>query len=99
MGYYINPRDMSKEDFLYQNGHVIHTHHINDVLSGKLFDGLCLPVCLVNNGAFTAAAIAYDKAEATAFQGKEDVRPKTWFAVPKEQLRPYLGESFFDQRV
>lgn len=95
MGYYINPSDMSKEQFLEENGHLITARRVEDVLSGKLFDGLCFPVCLVSNGAFTAAGIVYCSEEAKDFQGKDDPRPKIWYAVPKSKLRPYMDEKFF----
>lgn len=94
MGFYINPTDQTKEDFLFKNGHLIRDKHAKDVLSGKLFEGKFLPVCLMDNGPFTAAGIAYDEAEIEAFQVEGDRRPKTWFAIPKKLLSPYITERF-----
>lgn len=85
MGYYINPADMSKESWLSLNG-----RRISQLDVGNFdFSGDELPVCLVNNGAFTAAGIAYDKSEAQAFNNPSDARPKIWYAVKRELLLPW----------
>ena len=88
MGYYINPPDSSKEEWLAQHGTPISSSEA----ATFIFDGECLPVCLVNNGAFTAAGIAYDPRERDAFirpdYGKQ--RPRRWFKVPKHLLEPWL---------
>jgi len=43
------------------------------------------PVCLVDNGAFTAAAVCYDERELEAFK-RDDGRRKAWFQVHKDDL-------------
>lgn len=83
MGYYINPPDMSKEDFLHKHGKPIQAHEVKSQYGNGV-----LPVCLVDNGAFTAAGIAYDEREADAFLCN-DGRPKQWFAVGVTELGPY----------
>lgn len=83
MGYYINPPDMSKEEFLQQHGTPISPADVKNHYTGDN-----LPVCLVNNGAFTAAGIAFDPHEADAFL-YPDGRPKRWYTVSKEVLKPY----------
>lgn len=85
MGYYINPPNMSKEAFLQKHGKVISANEVNDQ-----FNGEALPVCLVNNEGFTAAAIAYDPREANEFL-RNDGRRKQWFVVTKEDLKPYYS--------
>lgn len=45
-----------------------------------------VPVCLVDNGPFTAAGVAYDARELNAFDQPNDFRPKFWFKVPREKL-------------
>ena len=79
MGAYINPSTMTKEVFL---------EHFGTPIGGAppvVGTGGFLPVCLVNNGAFTAAGIAYSESELRAF-AREDGRAKRWFLVSKEHL-------------
>jgi hypothetical protein len=45
-----------------------------------------LPVVLVENFMFQAAAIAYDKTEIARFTRHDDVRPTRWFLVPRAEL-------------
>ena len=78
MGYYINPPNCSKEDWLAAHGTLVDPkapvpadHHL---------------VCLVDNGAFTAAGIAYDERELADFS-RNDGRAKLFLAVPDEKLR------------
>lgn len=80
MGCYINPRDCSKEEFLHEHG--------------ELTAGPCeitathLPVVIVHNGFFTAAAVGYSPREVEAFTQPTDNRPKLWFKVAIDDLRP-----------
>jgi len=68
MGVYINPESMSKESWLSDHAVLVGTNQ-NDVLplkfsdlkEGELF------VCLVDNGYFTAAGIAYSEEELSEF--------------------------------
>ena len=46
-----------------------------------------VPVCLVDNGPFTAAAVAYSERELEAFTQPTDFRPKQWFYVSREAVR------------
>ena len=59
MGFYIDPPTMSKEQFLAKFGKRIRFDQAKDVL----LSGTALPVCLMNNGPFTAAAIGYSEGE------------------------------------
>ena len=82
MGIYIDPTDQTKEDWLLTNcseytGGVVPAEHLTD-------DGMV--VCLVNNGAFTAAGVAFSQAELEAFALPDDPRPKAWFRVPVDKL-------------
>lgn len=78
MGCYVNTRDGSKEEFL--------------ALCGETTNGPCaitethLPVVWVNNGPFTAVAVAYSQREIEAFL-YPDPRPKQWYRVSREDLR------------
>lgn len=89
MGFYINPRDMGKEKFLRTYGKRIEEAEARAFTD---FKGDALPVILVDNGAFKAAGIAYDAHERDAFL-HPDRRPKTWWLVPRDRLRPYLPEN------
>lgn len=80
MGCYVNPRNMDKADWLQANG----------VITGQEPTPITdthLPVCLVDNGMFTAAAVAYSPRELAEFTRTDDPRRKLWFTVPIEKLR------------
>ena len=88
-GYYVNPRDESKEAFLAQHGiEVLRTFRWSDLPSG------CLPVVLVDNGPFTAAAICYSEKELAEFTRTDDRRPRTIFVVKIKDLLPVAGRDF-----
>jgi hypothetical protein len=88
MGYYINPEEQMKEHWLQEQAVPIAS---TEVLS--VFDSADeWPVCLVDNGLFTAAGIAYDKQEAEAFLQPDD-RPKQWFKVKRSKLNQFLPVS------
>jgi hypothetical protein len=89
MGEYINTVDRTKEQFLIAEGREISDPGL--VASGEL------PVCLVDNGIFTAAGIAYDERELKAFTEPEDYRPKRWFAVSIEKLTPFMSKYARDK--
>jgi hypothetical protein len=88
MGLYINPRGMTKEEWLEQNGLVIPTELASQ---GKLLppkeSGLVI-VCLLDNRPtlpFTAAGVAYDYKELERFV-RPDGRKRTWYWVLKEKI-------------
>lgn len=84
MGYYVNPPTKSKEQWLAENGVAI---SLSAVMNFDFADGY-LPVCLVDNGPFTAAAIAYSPEERDEFL-RPDGRHKEWYAVSREHLKPW----------
>jgi len=79
MGFYINPADQSKDDFLRDNGVPLNRPEPPDQPDVAL-------VCLVDSGPFTAAAIAYSRREMDEFSRPDDRRPKTWYWVDKAKL-------------
>lgn len=82
MGFYVNPPDMHKEKWLALHG-------IRTAAPETFEKDGHLAVCLVDNGMFRAAGIAYDKCELEDFK-RPDGRPKMWFWVPKNLLEPYM---------
>ncbi len=83
MGYYIDPSDCSKEEFLVRHG-----ERLSDAPCTWDFSSDVLPVCLVDNYEFTAAGIAYSERELEAFV-HPDGRSKKWYSVSRESLKPY----------
>ena len=86
---------MPKEVWLAQNGEQLPgVPKWEDVPSGML------PVCLMNNGPFTAAGIAYSQRELEEFSRADDPRPKVWFLCLTDdlhtvspQLRSYMERA------
>ena len=88
MGCYVNPKDMPKEDWLLLFGEptvgptpITETH---------------VPVCLVDNGPFTAAGVAFNEREVQAFS-YPDSRPKIWFKVSREDVRKVSDLANWEQ--
>lgn len=81
MGYYVNPPDNTKEQWLADNGREVVEPTSPLAPPGFLF------VCLVDNGPFTAAAVCYDDREYSAFADPSDRRPRRWFMVSVDALR------------
>lgn len=89
MGIYINPTSGTKEEWLNKNYLLITDKpslQINpgDILSIADFKTM-FPVCLVDNGLFTAAAVADDRREFDNFH-TNDGRLKVWYIVKLEDL-------------
>jgi hypothetical protein len=83
MGAYIDPPNESKEDFLIREGE--HKHSAppyKDIPKDKKL------VILINNGPFTAAAIAFNAEEYDNFIKRQDSRPKRFYLVETEKLFP-----------
>lgn len=78
MGLYINV-PQGKEAWLKQHGE-------NTGKTVPPITGTHIPVCLVDNGMFTAAAICHNQREIAAFTQPDDFRPKTWYRVPVDSL-------------
>lgn len=82
MGFYIDPHDASKEDWLTANG-----REIKQADAKTLFcDSQELPVCLADNGGWTVAAVAYAGREVDRLINGMDGRRNWWYAVPREKL-------------
>lgn len=87
MGLYLNPRTMSQIEWLKQNGVLaLTTPRWEDPAPGYSI------VCLVDNGPFTASAVAFSRAELDEF-ARPDGRFKMWFIVHDQLLDSELGEG------
>lgn len=80
MGCYINPTNMTKENWLAKNGTRVEAPVLPR--DGDDFE----LVCLLNNYTFTAAAVCFDKGELDMFSNVTDPRPRVWFQVPRDKL-------------
>ncbi len=86
MGYYVNPTDgRSKEQWLRDHGKEI-TREVMLRDYDTFLAANKMPVVLVNNGIFTAAAVAYHKQEAIDFANPTDRRPRNYYVVPIEHI-------------
>jgi len=86
MGYYIDPTNATKEEFLARNAKPITAE---DAMNHSAGTGGEFVVCLFDNGAFTAAGIAYCDNERDAFMHPCG-RRKQWFLAPGSALAPYM---------
>ena len=89
MGIYINPTSGTKETWLEEHN-IFRTKHFSqdpnlEELVTKVDYKDYFPVCLVNNGLFTAAAVGDTPREFDCFK-QIDGRPKLWYVVSKEYL-------------
>ena len=83
MGYYVDPENESKEEFLEREGQRINS---GDISWDEIPDGM-LPVILVDNGSHTAAAIGdTDKEYQYFLRTPGDPRPKTLYLVGIREL-------------
>lgn len=82
MGYYIDPHDQSKEDWLAENGREIKPSDAKAIL----VDFQELPVCLADNGGWTVAAVCYDSREIDRLISGMSGRRNWWYAAPREKL-------------
>lgn len=93
MGFYINPPDMSKEDWLDKHAFKMGTP---EGLANTAGPPEYYPVCWVNNGPFTAAVIAYSPQEyeyfLSGFLNGTDRRPHRWYVVPRAALLELMPE-------
>ena len=99
MGFYINPPNMTKEDFLLKFGKSVTEEEVRSMKSEDYKQGDRLPVCLVYNAAFTAAAIVYGPSELDAVTRPDDPRPKLYALVLKKDLSKENGADQIPERL
>ena len=83
MGLYINPPDKTKEEWLRENGTLL----TKPPCWFECQKDENLPVVLVQNTCFTAAAVAYSPEELKTFSRSDDFRPKRYYSAPIEKLK------------
>lgn len=81
MGIYVNPTDQTKENFLKKNG-----KRIEQTCKWEKIPQGYLPVVLINNLAFSAAAIGFNKREFEYLTAPEDSREKKIYLVCTSKL-------------
>jgi len=96
MGCYVNPPDMSKEDWLKKEGIQISEKDVRDWDYSNLD---AFPVCLVDNGAFKAAGVAFDSNERFEFLEDGIGRKKDWFLVETKDLKLVSPLSIYRKDV
>jgi hypothetical protein len=88
MGQYIDPTDgTTKEEWLEKNGEPILQDEA--VMTHENY----LPVCLVDNGAFTAAGISFDERQLNNMKYDGTERVKKWYLVEKGLLEPFCHKD------
>jgi len=85
MGCYVDPQKETKEAFLEREGREVESDYISQNYKSIKQKGE-LPVVLCDNGAFTAAGVAYTESEFERFV-RYDNRPKRFFIVSIEKLK------------
>ncbi len=90
MGCYINPANESKEAFLNRYGK-------RDVSGQIQITETHVPVCLIDNGLFTAAMVFFHECEIEAMKHPSDRRPKTWYMVPRVEVRKVSDLALYEQ--
>jgi hypothetical protein len=81
VGIYINPDDCTKEEWLEKNAVRSIKQPEWEALEVDQF-----PVCLVDNGDFTAAAVGFSSRESDDFNNPRDIRPKKWYIAHLDDL-------------
>jgi hypothetical protein len=100
MGYYINPPDVMKEEFLKRKGLPLTRLAAKNFTHKQALQwGGCI-VVLVINGPFTAAGIAFSQGELEAFRDNvNDTRPKSFYLVQLGDLVDYLPKEIYVKLV
>lgn len=80
MGCYINPNGRSKEEWLSVFAMPVDGPDVEIEKTEVL-------ICWLDNGAFTAAGVAFDKKEKEDFVNGYDGRKYQWFKAPIEEVR------------
>lgn len=96
MGHYINPPDKTKEQFLEEHAKSVALPIVNAYEYNADHHPTLVPICLIDNGHFTAAGVLMDATERRAFIEDGTGRPRKWYMCPIDVLdkRAGLGEKY-----
>ena len=92
MGYYINPTDMTKEEYLEKNGKEISMMEFQGTIYQELRNSGAYGVVLIQNSLFSAAMICYCEKEHKYPFEYPDPRPKRFFILDEKYINQFLPE-------
>lgn len=92
MGFYLNPSEQTKEDFLQEHGVKI------EAPFWPTRDDVAL-VCWIDNGPFAAAGVAYSEAEMKEFNDPSDPRFRIWYLVAWEKIWPVVDSPDYLRKL
>jgi len=89
VGLYINPPNMSKEDFLEKFCKKVNP---DDILHFMFMNNEFIPICVVQNPNFKAIGILYNKRECYRWleDRQDDHREHTYYLVPQSAFTPEI---------
>ena len=93
MGIYINPPNLSKEEFLEQYGEILSFDEWRKI-QYPIANLNAVPVVYIDNGSFSALGVAYNRGEqeAIAYEvAHGDTRPKIFATVPASAISAQGG--------
>ena len=85
---YINPTGMTKSEWLDKNAVQVNPAWLIGFFQHN-DEKTVLPLCLVDNGGFTALGIIPNEYELNAFM-QNDGRPKAWYIADRSDLTEWL---------
>lgn len=88
MGFYINPEDCTKEQWIEKHAIMVVAKDARRVFDER--PPGYLPVVWLNNGSFTAAVVCDCMAEMERFLRPDDKRPKAVYYAAIDQLIPVV---------
>ena len=89
MGLYLEPRE-DKREWMESNGMRASVSSFEAIPSDQVF------VCMIDNGAFIALAVAYSEREFDYFLTTKDDRPKEWYLVDKNIAKSVTDPEIWD---
>lgn len=91
MGRYLNQSNMTKESWLATNAIQCDSEGAPDNNTCTIEGEPYTLAILVDNGPFTACALAYSREEMLAFLHPDDERPKKYFWIPNTLTYCFVG--------